>query len=185
MNANVTVTLLSLGVGALLGGVVQAVVGRYAAFKESKGIAVALGAEISSIVQIVEFRQYLAHLDQLIKTLQSTTHQPTYQDLFSVKIAQDYFTTFNSLCSKMGQLGSLSHQVVLFYTKAKSVIEDTHRLYEMHEQALRGHSTLNRVGLLAQTQELRNLMQNAMETGNLAIQELDTYARRRWFIVFH
>ena len=185
MGNNLLVTLISLGVGALLGGVVQALVGRYAAFKESKGMAVALQAEINAIIQIVGYRQYLTHLNQIIQTLQNPAHQPTHQNVFSAKVEQNYFETFNSLSSKIGLLNSLSQDVVLFYTQAKAVLEDFHRLHETYEQALRGQITLNRVGLLNQTQRLHDLVQIALATGQRAAHDLNLHASRRWFCLLN
>jgi hypothetical protein len=44
--------------GALLGGVVSAAVQRYAAFKESKGVALALRAEIQALLTVARYRNY-------------------------------------------------------------------------------------------------------------------------------
>jgi hypothetical protein len=178
MNEHLLLSLISLGVGALLGGAVQAVVSRYAAFKESNGMALALRAEIMAIIRLVEYRQYLTHLSRIIQTLQNVDHQPTHRDVFSVNINQDYFETFHSLCSKIGMLGSLSTSVVKFYTQAKGVLEDLRRLYEIHERAQRGEVTVNRADLLTYTQHLHALMQNTMHTGDQVAHELEAYSMR-------
>jgi hypothetical protein len=70
------VALLSVGVGALLGGVVRAAVDRYASFVESKGMAVALRAEVEAILQLVEARRYLSEVTEHISRLQNPTSTP-------------------------------------------------------------------------------------------------------------
>jgi hypothetical protein len=60
---------LSLIVGLLLGGVVNAAVQRYAAFKESKGVALALRAEIQALVKVATFRNYIGITDTMIARL--------------------------------------------------------------------------------------------------------------------
>jgi hypothetical protein len=102
------VALVSVGVGALLGGVVRAAVDRYAVFVESKGMAVALRAEIEAILQIVEARQYLSLVTRRIERLQNPTYTPTLDDVFNIRVSQEYFVVFHALCPKIGLLGPLS-----------------------------------------------------------------------------
>jgi hypothetical protein len=60
------VGLLAFIAGTLLGGVVNALVGRYAAFKESKGVALAIRAEIEALVRLATYRNYIALTDAII-----------------------------------------------------------------------------------------------------------------------
>jgi hypothetical protein len=106
------VALLSVGVGALLGGVVRAAVDRYASFVESKGMAVALRAEVEAILQLVEARRYLSEVTEHISRLQNPTSTPTLDDVFNIRVSQDYFVVFHALCPKIRLLGPLSGQVV-------------------------------------------------------------------------
>jgi len=128
MEWNIGIALLSLIVGVLLGGVSNAVVGSYAAFRESQGIAEALISEISTITELIEQRGYINTLNTLITRLQNPAHQPTYQDIFSVSITQDYFAVFNSVCPRIGLLGPLSGGVTRFYGLSKVLIEDVNSL---------------------------------------------------------
>lgn len=100
--------LLLVSVGAFLGGAVQTAVSRYAAFKESKGIAKALKAEIGSLLSLIEEREYVNILDQIIGRLQNPAYAPDPEETFSVPVTQDYFGVFSALTSKIGLLADLS-----------------------------------------------------------------------------
>lgn len=181
---NILVALISVAVGALLGGLIQALVQRYAAFRESKGMAAALRAEITSVVALVEHREYIEHLDEMIGRLQNSTHQPTLEDLFAIRITQDYFTVFNSLCPKIGLLGDLSGRIVRLYVLAKGVIEDFSELRDLRERALAGQVALQREGLLQFTQAVRALLWRILDEAPQLIHDLAAYEARLWWGMF-
>jgi hypothetical protein len=178
------VALLSVGVGALLGGVVRAIVDRYATFVESRGMAVALKAEIAAILQIVQVRQYLSVLARFIDRLQNPTYTPTRDDVVSIRVTQDYFAVFHALCPKIGLLGPLSGEVALLYTIGKSLIEDIHTLQDIHEKARNGQHILDREELLARSQSVAFLFQVLLERGQQVENALTAYTERRWWGIF-
>ncbi len=142
------ISLLSVAGGALLGGVINALIGRYAAFKESQGVAGALSAEIGSLLELVKVRQYTPQLDQIIGRLSVSTYAPTADDIFRARIQHDYFTVFNATCSRIGTLGPLAPQVVNFYAVGKSFLEDVAELGELCARVTTSHAILDRATLL-------------------------------------
>lgn len=171
-------------VGALLGGVINAAVRRYATFKESKGIALAIRGEITAIIEIVLKRRYLQHLEKFIHQLSDPAYQLTGNDIFAPKISQNYFPVFNRLADKIGWLADRSDTVADFYTKAKSIIEDIHAIEEMRDKIVTGSMDIDKLVLLELTTELRDLLHDALRIGFQAVEDLKTFQDRTWFFVF-
>lgn len=174
--------ILWLLVGALLGGVINAAIRQYAAFRESKGIALAIRGEISAIIEIVLQRRYLEHLEKFIQQLSDPTHQLTAKDFFAPRMSETYFPVFNSLANKIGGLGDLGDTVAIFYTKAKSVIEDIHALEEMRSKIMAASVEVNRPAALELTTELRDLLHDALRIGIQAVEDLKNFQEKRWFL---
>ena len=168
--------------GALLGGVINAAVRRYATFKEGKGIALAIQGEIAALIEIVLKRRYLQHLEKIIQKLSDPAHQLTANDIFSPRISENYFPVFNSLANKIGLLTDRSAAVADFYTKAKSVIEDIHALEEMRDNITTGSKDIDRPALLELTTELRDLLHDAMRIGIQAVEDLKNFQDRSWML---
>jgi len=174
--------LLWLLVGVMLGGVGNAAVRRYATFKESKGIALALRGEMSAIIEIVLKRRYLQHLEKNLDQLSDPTHQLSAKDIFAPGISENYFPVFNSLANKIGLLADLSDTVASFYTKAKSIIEDIHNLEEMRENIATGSVDFDRSTLLELTTELRDLLHDTLRIGIQATEDLKNFHERTWVL---
>lgn len=183
MSATLAIAILSAGVGALLGGVIRAVVDRYAAFNEAKGIAVALEAEIQAVIEIVRHRRYLEHLDRLITSLQDPAYSPGPGDLFAIQISQDYFAVFNAITPRIGLLGDLSGRVVSLYVFAKALLEDLIDLRSAQEKVLNGQLKLDRHGLIDRTKNIKILLDGLLQRGAIVSAGLATYAGRRWLRV--
>jgi hypothetical protein len=166
--------------GALLGGVINAAVRRYATFKEGKGIALAIQGEITAIIEIVLKRRYLQHLEKIIQKLSDPAHQLTDNDFFSPRIRENYFPVFNSLANKVGLLVGRSDTVADFYTKAKSIIEDIHALEEMRDKFPTGSKEIDRPALLELTTELRDLLHDALRIGIQTVEDLKNFQDRSW-----
>jgi hypothetical protein len=181
VEVNWGIAIISLVVGALLGGIVQAATGRYAAFRESQGIAEAVRSEIETILDLINQRGYLNYLNTTIQRLQNPAYQPTYQDLFVVRISQDYFTVFNSVSPKIGLLGNTAGRITHFYSLAKAVIEDLHDLREMRDAVMKGLITVLRQGLLTQYSEMVRLLQMMQDDGTIAIRGLRHHSIQ-WFL---
>src|SRR5438046_3923535 len=105
------ITLLGIGVGALLGGVISALTSRYAAFKEAKGIAAALHSEIGSILRMIERRQYVEGMMVVIARLTDRAYVPNANDVPSISVTQDYFSVFHRSAAHTSELQSLTNPV--------------------------------------------------------------------------
>jgi hypothetical protein len=178
------VPLLLLIAGALFGGVINAVVGRYTTFKEARGIAAALRSEVESVLGMVKVRGYVEGIDAMISRLRENNYQPTYQDIYAVKVSHDYFAVFHSLASKIGLLGELSGPVVGLYVLAKAIVEDLGSLQETQAELLRGEIALDREGLLRFATELQELLRRALRDGPTVVEQLNDFAERRWLASF-
>jgi len=181
MEPNWGLALFSLIVGALLGGVVQAVVGRYASFKESQGIAAALSSEMSAIVELIEIREYVSHLTSMSKRLSDRTYKPTHEDIFNVRVTQDYFRVFNELTPKIGLLGEMSGTIVRFYSLCKALLEDVNRLQEILEKATEEYLATIRKDLLDLYQKDLAIFNMIVSEGKRVGEQLKEYGRRWWF----
>ena len=184
MTEKLFVPLLLLIAGALVGGVINAVVGRYATFKEARGIAAALRSEVESVLGMVRLRGYVQEIDAVISRLRENNHQPTHEDIFAVKVTHDYFAVFHSLVSKIGLLGELSSPVVRLYIFGKAIVEDLELLREMQGEVLRGEIGLKREGLLRFATELQGLFQQVLKDGPTVVDQLNDFAARRWLGIF-
>ncbi|MDH4195131.1 MAG: hypothetical protein OEY80_10205 [Nitrospirota bacterium] len=169
-------------VGALLGGVINAAVRRYATFKEGKGIALALQGEINAIIEIVLKRRYLQHLEKFIQKLSDPSHQLTARDFFTPNVSENYFPVFHSLGTQIGLLTDLSDSVAGFYTKAKSVIEDIHSLEEVRRKFTNGSTEIDRQTLLEVTTELHDLLHDTLRVGIQTQEDLKTFQDRSWIL---
>jgi hypothetical protein len=177
--------LMGLIAGAVIGGIVNVVVRSYERFKESQGMALALKSEIEALVKLATFRQYVPLLDAMIARLNDPQHQPVIDDMFAVRITQDYFSTFHSLSEKIGLLGPLAADVTLAYSAMKSLFEDIAQSYELFERWLDGRplpaTPLNvRERLLSLNGSIRNLMVSCMNQGTLVGAALQARADQRF-----
>jgi hypothetical protein len=180
-SATPVVALISVGVGALLGGVVRAVVDRYTVFEESKGIAVALKAEIEAVLHLVQHREYVRLVSDCINRLENPTYMPTLKDVFNIGVTQEYFPVFNALCPKIGLLGDLSADVVRLYTAGKALLEDMRYLTVIYERAQSRQGALDREELLNRSRDVASLFQGILAAGPQAENALAAYAARRWW----
>jgi len=176
MTDKIWIPLLSVAVGALLGGVINAMVGRYAAFKESKGIAAALRAEIDSVLSMVQHRRYLPELTNAVAQLTSPAHVVTVNDIPTIWITQDYFTAFHATASKIGLIGELAGPITRLYVFGKGVIEDLALLRRWHETG----AFVTRQQLLDFLNNVRSLLETIELEGRQLIGRLDEYTKRRW-----
>jgi len=181
MEGNWGIALFFLIIGAIIGGASQAVLGRYAAFRESQGIAEALRSEIETILMLVDQRGYLNVLNAAIVPLQNPAYQPTYHNVISISITQDYFTDFNSVCPKIGLLGDVGGRITRFYSVAKALIEDVNEFREIHKQAMTGLVTVFRQPLLTRYLEMVGLLQMMQIEGSQALNELSHHSCQ-WFL---
>lgn len=187
---SVLIGVLAFIAGTLLGGVVNALVKQYAVFKESKGVALALKAELNALLNLVRFRKYIANTDAIIVRLQDPTHVLDKADVFFVRIAQDYFSVFHAVTPKIGLLGPLGSDIVLVYAAAKSLVEDMVYLTEETQAYLEGRRPTPadqdplRPFLLQQTGQINALLKEAVRIAAKATEDLGAFAEKRWLRIF-
>ncbi len=165
----VLIALFSAGVGALLGGVIQALVGRYAAFKEAQGL----------VAGLVRTRRYPEILDGTIPRLE-TGATATAADFFSPAVTQEYFQVFRSAVPKIGLLKGASESTVKAYVLAQSVLEDFLLLDKQRLRVEEGSQVPDTQWLLAATRELRDVLALAPAAGDEALLALKRIESRRW-----
>lgn len=170
--------IVLLLIGAIFGGLIQAFVHLYLVFDESKGIAMALRAEMDTILTLVKKREFVQQVDAIITRLQDPAHTLIPQDVFAIPIAQDYFSVFNSVSPKIGLLGDLSGPVVRFYSMCKSLIDEIDAFGKHRENIMKGITKLaliDRKFLLEEIQKMRAFYESMEQEGMQAIHGLDAH----------
>jgi len=174
MADKVLLALLSAAVGALLGGVVSALVARYASFKESQAVAAALRAEIEVLLTVIERRDHITGLGRTISHLSIATGPPAPDDFYGTTGGtQDSYSVFHANCGKIGLLGSAAEFVVAAYLRFKAVDADLSGIPERHQR-----QPLTRPQLLLAHQGARDLLLDAIQRAGVAVTNLRDLERR-------
>ena len=176
--------LLSGVVGILLGGVVQAAVGRYAAFKEAQGIAAAIRAEIEATLTVLNRANHREAIAHHIKNLEIAVSAPTYNDVFTFGVNEKPFQVFDSLCNRIGLLGRQGEQIVGVYLLGKALFTNVRVLGKIQDRLLAKQMTVERKALLGFTRQVDELYRQFESDGQRAADSLAKYARRKWLILF-
>ena len=162
--------------------------GQYAVFKESKGVALAIRAELESLLKLAALRNYAVVTEAIIKRLGDPSHTPEVSDIFSMHITQDYFAVFHALSPRLGLLGPLASNVVFSYASTKALVEDVRSLREQALPFIEGRSTgaaeQARALLLQRTCSLNKLIEQTLRVGVDTVNVLATFAERRWLRTF-
>jgi hypothetical protein len=108
--------------GAIVGGVWQIAFASYTSFYEGVGIAIAVKAEIDSLLAIVEMREDLPELNQDATVLETLEGPATRQHIYYARVEQDYFGVFHAIRPKIGLLGDASGTTIQTYVFAKSFL---------------------------------------------------------------
>jgi hypothetical protein len=175
--------------GALVGGLVQTTEKSYERFKEAKGLAIAIRAEISSLRAVIQARQYVSILDQLIGRLGDPSHVVVPEDVFAISVRQDYMEVFRACLPKIGLLGGLSGSVVLLYSIVKALLDDIAQLVEVRhllveKKALPMAAGTERANLLAAMQATRTWMVSGLERAPAVEAELQKFTQKRFWFLF-
>jgi hypothetical protein len=182
------IALAFLVIGALLGGIIQAGTARYAAFRENQVIAAALGAEITALQDVVEYRKYYTYIEEKIERLQKQAKLQKIdpEDVVAIPIRGEYFIVFNATASKIGELPcDVATRVVRSYTLAKSLIEDIKTLWEIHQAVLANKKTpINRDRLLNMTIKLQEMFDKVGREGQETVPKLRKYSRPKWWLIY-
>jgi hypothetical protein len=177
--------LISITLGALLGGIVRAMVDSYQHHRESRGIALALHAEIRALRQLIGQRAIPEGVAKTIALLEDDGRAIEARDVFGIRVTDDYFAVFRAVTQKIGFLGDLSGDVVFFYSLAKAVVEE---LVDMRQRRDRmadarvpaEQRVVDRAELLDRARELRDLLTAAVAGSETLLAKLEQFHARRW-----
>jgi hypothetical protein len=170
------ISLLSLVLGTLLGGVVKAVQDRYMLSREGQAVAGALRAEIESLNEIIRLRAYVETFRKMLALLADETYVIGPNSLVEIRVTQHYFQIFDGHCNKIGLLGPAAAAVVSWYTLAKAVVEDLRFLPERH----RSERPFTREQLVSLHREIVAMFEELLRRGTDAAERLAEYERRRF-----
>jgi hypothetical protein len=173
-------SILLLILGAIIGGAGRIAFVSYTSFHDAVGMAVALRAEIESVLAIVEMRRYASILDALAAFLESSNEVLGAEYALAARIEQDYFGVFHSVQGKIGLLQNASASVVRSYALAKSFLEDMRDLSDIRAAATtRG---IDPQWLAPKVRGAHQALTLAVEASRTAVTELDTFSRQRWLL---
>src|SRR6266446_4856808 len=108
----VVVPILTLLLGALVGGVAKAIQDRYIVFQEARAVAVALRAELSALVEDFKDPGTIAMVDRTIEHLSAPSHVVQADDFLEIPVTENPFQVFDAHCAKLGLLGDAVEAVV-------------------------------------------------------------------------
>jgi hypothetical protein len=177
-------------IGVLVGGVIRVVVGRYAAFKEGQSIASAIRAEIETLLRVWEDAKFEETIDVYIKRIERPSSllelffrsRPTHNDVFLFRVNPKPFQVFDSVCSKIGELGELSAEIVGFYALGKALLTNLDTLRDIWERLLTRKVTVDREALLSQTRFAAERYRQLREVGPRVASALAAHERRWWVL---
>lgn len=89
--------------------------------RETRGAAYALKGSVTAILSILEIRQYVGHISETIKQLESGQNV----EVLTVRVKQNYLEAYSKYLDKIGGLADpLPEQISMFFTNVNSLIED-------------------------------------------------------------
>src|SRR5260370_3943740 len=126
MAYSILVATVFILAGAVLGGIGQATVARYAAFKEAGTVAASIRAELVSLRELIERRNYIPTLDGIVGRLRLPLPPgvSSYNETFNVSVTQDYFQVFTAHVGNLGRLGHAAAHVVFVSPSPNPSLED-------------------------------------------------------------
>jgi hypothetical protein len=142
MNAAPLLQIIVGGLLTFLGGFLATVLSdRSKQMRESRNLALAFRGELKAITQLIEQRQYVPILNEMIEDARKTG-TPV---VLKVLVRRSYFNVFEKNVDKLGTLvPPLPELIASFYTSANAILEDldsfregnVDRTLEMQIQAL-------------------------------------------------
>lgn len=179
MEGGLELAFISVSVGALLGGAARAGVMRYSLFAEGKGVAIAVAAEVSAILEIARRREF-GGARAILARLEDPEHALTIDDILAIRLSQGYLSVYSAVCPKLGLLGPLAGDVIRVYSGLKRLFEDFAELKDLRDRALDGGALPSRAALLKRTREVVDQMTLLSESAVSLTSALSVHAKRRW-----
>jgi hypothetical protein len=173
--------ILLLILGAIIGGVGQIAYASYTRFHEKIGLAVALKAEIESVLAIVEMRGYQTLFDLWVDHLEAAVGLIDPEHIISARIDQDYFGVFHSTREKIGILGDASAPIVKAYISAKAFMEDVRDLTQVRDHP--PPAGVDAQWLAPKVKGARAALAMAIDAANQAQAELGASSQQRWWLL--
>ncbi len=160
----------------MLGGLVNAAVGRYAVFKETQALAASLRAELESMLALVKRRDHLENLQRTITYLTSLTRQPGPDDFYDTGgDSQNAYAVFDANCGKVGLLGDAAASVVSAYMRLKAVDGDLVFIRERHRR-----QPYNLEKIVSVHQDVRTFLSDTIARADTAVTNLREFESRRF-----
>lgn len=179
------IAILSALLGAMSGGLIEAFRRSRETFRERKAMALALRAEVRTLLGLVELRQYPQLLERIMGRLRDANHPVVDDDIFAVRIQENYFSVFEGCAAKLGLLPSCAAELVVTYGLARSFLEDVAVLWVFREKVLDGRIQINnnhREWLATWTQAVANILTLCINNGRGLEQKLTKIAEGRWLL---
>src|SRR2546425_4076954 len=167
--------LIGIGIGALLVGVINAAVGRYAAFKESQALAAALRVDLEDLLRAGEAYDLVAQLAQTIAYLKAGAGTPAPDDFYDMIGERQECLVFQANCAKIGLLASVAGPVVAAYSSFLTAREGLFGAGERHRR-----QPMTRPQLILIHETTRTFLLNATERAKVAVEKLKDHERRWW-----
>jgi hypothetical protein len=165
--------------GAIIAGAGQIFLAYYNSCREARGLAIALRAEIESLIELAEMRRYLEGLELYEVALMTPDRQPAPSRGLLIRVEQRYFDVFDSARARLGLLGEVSGRVVKAYTYTKAFLEDARDLSLLYESGGRiGEVEVSNEDLIAKVHGAHAALSLAIQHGKEAIDALTAFAKR-------
>lgn len=127
---------------------------------EKKNLASAFYGEIYSILHLIEIREYVQGLENILRQLERNTLQREI-NYYAPTIRNNYFNVFQSLLSDVGKLQDpLPRDIVRFYMQLLALLED----FKALEQGER--NSWDKGSLLNLFRKDLTMMKNSIDLGN-------------------
>jgi hypothetical protein len=113
-------------IGAIVGGLIAVLGGfkldEHQRNKCRENLRSAIAMEVASIVELVERREYAAHLRAFAEYLLELP--PDQMDTFRLPVKQHYFTIYETNAASIGELPAIEAvEIICFYQQARSVLD--------------------------------------------------------------
>jgi hypothetical protein len=159
--------LVTLLVGAVIGGLAKFVQDAYTRRKETRAIAAALEAEISVSLEGIRGGDYIGMCDRVIAYLSVPGHTVAADDYFDIAVPETPCPLFNAQLPQVGLLAEATGPVVKTCQLYEGVCLELRYLRERHLRL-----PLKAKQLVEQHKAVKARFQEILQVGELAISEL-------------
>jgi len=159
--------LLTLLLGAVIGGLSKFCQDVYTRHTDTRAIAAALEAEISLSLEGIRGCDYIGMCDRVIAYLSVPGHTAAPDDFFDVALPETPCPIFDAHLSQVGLLGEATAPVVKTCQLYEGVCLDLRYLRDRH-----GHLPLNVKQLVGYHEAVKARFEEILKIGEVAISQL-------------